>query len=261
MIQSKKIGRPCRVERLYPIKIKYGVSRAPWGEARYTEIGEDFPLLIKFIDAKEKLSVQVHPEGKTEMWYVIKAEEGAELILGLADGVTKDEFKKAVESGDPMPLLNRIKVHSGETYFIPAGLVHAIGGGILVAEIQQNLDITYRLYDYGRGRELHTEKAFCAMREFSEKDIEDMQFSRGKTDPECTVNCEYFSVFKIDLNGERKFCPESTFHSLLCIQGSADIVCNNEKYPLTAGDCYILPQGVDEYTLFGAAQILLSKIY
>lgn len=240
--------------------MEYGVSRAPWGEARYTEVDGDFPLLIKFIDAREKLSVQVHPQGKTEMWYVLKSEEGAELTLGLADGVTENEFKKAVESGDPMPLLNRVKVHAGESYFIPAGLVHAIGGGILVAEIQQNLDITYRLYDYGRGRELHTEKAFCAMREFSEKGIEDLRFSRGKTDSECIANCEFFSVFKIDLNGERKFCAEGPFSSLICIQGSAEIVCGNEKYPLAFGDCYVLPQGVGEYTLCGTAEILLSKV-
>ncbi len=248
------------MSHLLSSKIEYGVSHAPWGAAYIAELGEGSPLLIKFIDAREALSVQVHPEGKTEMWYIVRADEGAELILGLAEGVTKEELERAVRNGDPAPLLNRVKVKTGESYFIPAGLVHAIGGGILVAEIQQNFDITYRMYDYGRGRELHLEKAFHAMRELSEEDIENLRYSRGKPDHECIANCEFFSVFKIELDGERKFCVENTPHTLLCLGGNAELACGGEKYQIKSDDCLLLPKGAGEYTLRGKAEILLSKI-
>ena len=140
--------------------------------------GGEFPLLIKFIDAADDLSVQVHPDdeyaakvendvGKTEMWHIVEAEPGAKLVYGLADGVTPQDFVLAVREGKTQSALKYVEVHAGETYFIPAGLVHAIGGGILLAEVQQNCDLTYRVYDFdrldknGKPRELHTEKALC----------------------------------------------------------------------------------------------------
>ena len=120
-----------------------------------------FPLLIKFIDARDRLSIQVHPSddyalaneneyGKTEVWYIVEADEGAELVFGLSRDYTKEAFDKAVAENTVETLLNRVKVHAGEVYFIPSGLVHAIGAGILICEIQQNSNVTYRVYDYGR---------------------------------------------------------------------------------------------------------------
>ena len=142
----------------------------------YAEKFRDFPLLVKLIDAEAPLSVQVHPDdeyahtkgepfGKTEMWYILEAQEGAQLVYGLKNGTSKEELEKALKGGTTAEVLNYVDVKAGESYFIPAGMVHAIGKGILIAEIQQNSDTTYRLYDYdrvdkdGKKRPLHIEDA------------------------------------------------------------------------------------------------------
>ena len=145
----------------------------PWFPNSEKKIGEfwfsepDSPLLIKFLFTTENLSVQVHPNdeqaadlepgcrGKTEMWHILKAEPGAKLAMGLATDLTKDQLRSACEDGSVMELLRWVPAIPGETWFIPAGTIHAIGAGITLAEIQQNSDVTYRLYDYGRNRELH----------------------------------------------------------------------------------------------------------
>ena len=174
--------------------------------------GGRFPLLVKFIDAADDLSIQVHPDneyaarvegdsGKTEMWYIIDAPPGAEIIYGLRKGCTKEDLKKALEAGAPREALNYVKVKPGDSFFIPAGLVHAIGRGIFIAEIQQNCDLTYRVYDYGRldlsgkPRELHTKKAFDVIRTFSREDIERLRMSAlnsGEYDKSVLSHCEYF---------------------------------------------------------------------
>ena len=158
-------------------------------------IGGVFPLLVKLIDAGDRLSVQVHPDdayaarvendrGKTEMWYIVDAEEGAEIICGLREGVSHADFEKAIADRTLDAVLHHQPVHAGETYFIPAGLPHAIGGGILIAEIQQNCDLTYRVYDYDRRqkdgtlRELHVEKALDVIRGFEKEEIEALQYAR-----------------------------------------------------------------------------------
>ncbi len=170
-------------------------------------VKQPFPLLIKWIDARDKLSVQVHPDdllaaaegdqGKTEMWYILDAEPGAELIYGLKPGLTKADLQTAMEEGRIGDVLHHQPVKKGETYFIPAGMIHGIGAGILIAEIQQNSDITYRLYDYdrtdasGNKRPLHQKKGLAAVKIFTEEEQISIRFARGK---QGLVNCPYFYV-------------------------------------------------------------------
>ena len=196
-----------------------------------------FPVLVKFIDACDKLSVQVHPAdeyalanenslGKTEMWYIADADEGAGIYLGFKEEISRETFERAIRENTLTDYLKFIPVKPGESYFIPAGLAHAICGGILIAEIQQNSDLTYRIYDYdrvganGKKRELHVERALDAVRSFEAEEINAIRYSRGgESDPECLADSEYFSVYKIALDGERTFCADrSSFHSLLCVK-------------------------------------------
>lgn len=151
----------------------------------------DFPLLVKLIDASDRLSVQVHPSdenSKTEMWYILAAEENARLIAGFKEDMDKETLKKSAENGTLEQYMNFVPVHAGDSFFIPAGLVHAIGKGIVILEIQQNSDTTYRLYDYNRGREIHVEKAVaCA----------DLSKYKPHMFPKnCLASCEFFKVYK-----------------------------------------------------------------
>ena len=162
------------------------------GEQVYKQFGNQFPLLIKFIDANQDLSVQVHPDdgyaarvendrGKTEMWIVLEAAMGAELIFGTNRDFTQDELRSAIENGTLEDLMNYVPVKAGDVFFIPAGLIHAIGSGILIAEIQQNCDTTYRVYDYNRRqadgslRALHIDDAVACSRHFTDEEVEALQ--------------------------------------------------------------------------------------
>lgn len=236
----------------------------------YLETDAPFPLLIKFIDAADKLSVQVHPDdalaaldgdqGKTEMWYIMEAEEGAELIYGLKPGKTAADFKAAVEAGNVDAVLHHQPVKAGETYFIPAGMIHGIGAGILVAEIQQNSDLTYRVYDYdrvgadGKKRPLHIEKSIEAAKEFTPAQVEALQFEAGK---EGIVNCCYFKV-------EEKaggFSGNATdFEVLMVTEGSGTVAAGGEEVPLKAGECCYLPAGMGAYTVAGELKTLRVKV-
>lgn len=236
------------------------------GEAGGNLIGPDFsehrfPLLVKLIDAGDALSVQVHPDndyaarveqdqGKTEMWYILEADEGAELICGLTDGATNEDFIRSVEEGDPMRVLKKCPVKAGECYFIPAGMPHAIGKGILIAEIQQNCDLTYRVYDYDRRgadgslRELHVEKACHVVRAFSEEEIEELRYARRSdtlVNGEILADCAYFRVERLTV-GERTHLPESALmRHFLCLSGEGSLLCGGERYPIAKGDSYYLP--------------------
>ena len=161
-----------------------------------TDFPKKFPLLIKLLDANDDLSIQVHPNddyaariendcGKTEMWYIVDADEGAEIICGLADGMDAKGFAGAVAEGRTLDALKRRRVHPGDVYFIPAGLPHAIGKGILIAEIQQNCDLTYRVYDYdridasGNKRELHVDKALDVVRPFTDGEVDAIRYAKA----------------------------------------------------------------------------------
>lgn len=242
---------------------------------------EQFPILIKLIDAKKDLSVQVHPDneyalknegqyGKTEMWYVVDCEPGARLLYGFSKELTPDEFARQIRENTLPASLNSVPVKKGDVFFIPSRTVHAIGAGILVAEIQQNSDVTYRIYDYGRlgtdgkPRQLHIEKAAQAA------DLHPVvPNSRPEGEPRknggalCTLlaSCEYFTVEHIELNGEASFCADQkSFHCLLCLDQSAVIRADGKEYRIRKGETVFLPAGTGTYTLAGEADLLLTYL-
>ncbi len=242
--------------------------------------GGEFPLLIKFIDAADDLSVQVHPDdeyaarvendvGKTEMWHIVEAEPGAKLVYGLGDGVTPEDFARAVREGKTQSALKQVEVHTGESYFIPAGLVHAIGGGILLAEVQQNCDLTYRVYDFdrldknGKPRELHTEKAIECVKCFSDEDIDAIRFEccTDGRDGEILADCRYFKVRRLEVSGERHVdVTKESFIHLLCVKGDGKLICGGEEHEIKRGDSYFLPARLGNATLTGDMTVILSQI-
>lgn len=237
-----------------------------------------FPLLIKFIDAEDNLSVQVHPDdeyglknanslGKTEMWYIIDAKPGAQLVYGLKDGVSNEEFAQAIKDGKVEEKLNYVSVKKGDVFFIPSGLVHAIGSGILLAEIQQNSNITYRVYDYnrigkdGKPRELHVKDALNVIVNRKQEDIEKIQFSTNVKNTNTLASCEYFTVEKHNISDIYiGFTDEESFASLLCLDGNGTIIYNNEEFALSKGDSYFIPAGIGEFKISGDLEVIISKI-
>lgn len=221
---------------------------------------KSFPLLIKFIDAAEDLSVQVHPDdayaeqhetecGKAEMWYIIDALPDSSIFLGLADGCTPESL---FETDDPTKALKEIKVSAGEAYFIPAGTPHAIGKGILLAEVQQNSDLTYRIWDYDRqnGRELHREKARDVVKHTDCGRI--VADKAGILVRFCGI-----SVRLLDIYSSVRMSKD-TFYSLLCVDGRATIVCDGDEYEISKGDSYFIPKALNELQIKGRARILVS---
>lgn len=242
-----------------------------------------FPLLIKLIDAADRLSVQVHPDdayaarvehdrGKTEMWYIVDADPDAEIVCGLRPDVGRAEFADAVRAGRIEDVLHRQKVKPGEAYFIPAGLLHAIGRGILIAEIQQNCDLTYRVYDYnrrgadGKPRELHIEKALDVVRPFTEEEINAIRFSRRSdtlADGEVLADCDFFRVERLTLTGQTVTLPEfAGMRHLLCVDGEATITCGDIDYSAAKGEnreSWFLPPHLP-MTVSGTGTLLFSAV-
>jgi len=239
--------------------------------------GTRFPLLIKFIDAADRLSIQVHPDdsyaipnegelGKTEMWYIVEADPGAQLVYGLKDGLSAADFAEAVHSGCIGDTLRYTEVHKGETYFIPAGQVHAIGAGILIAEIQQSSNVTYRVYDYDRRqadgtlRQLHTDKALDVVKIRSDEEIDAIRYANAAPEETLLAACPFFRVRRFDAGHlPRTVTPADSFIHLLCVEGAGEIVCGSETYALAAGDSYFIPRGCAPCTVTGDAVILLSE--
>ena len=226
-----------------------------------------FPLLIKLIDAKTDLSVQVHPSdkyalehegefGKTEMWYVLDAEEGAKLYYGFKENITKDEFKKHIENGTLESILNAVKVKKGDCFFMPSGTIHAIGGGILIAEIQQHSNTTYRVYDYNRRdkdgnlRPLHIEKAL---------DVTNLTPPPvfKNQDDETLASCEYFTVKKREVKGKlESYADEYSFVSILCLDGKVEFL----GLELQKGECAFVPSGMGSFEICGNGSIIESRV-
>ena len=241
----------------------------------------EFPLLIKFIDAADRLSVQVHPDdsyaarmendrGKTEMWYIVDADKDAEIICGLVDGIDNTSFCTALREGRLMSVLKAQKVRAGETYFIPAGLPHAIGKGILIAEIQQNCDLTYRVYDYDRRqadgslRELHITKACDVIRPFDADEIDAIRYSRELPASRDTIlaDCDYFRVEKLALSKDTHTLFQNGYlRHLLVIDGEGTIECDGVSYPFRRGNSILLPASLDHLTLTGDGTVLISTAY
>ncbi|MBQ7368507.1 MAG: class I mannose-6-phosphate isomerase [Clostridia bacterium] len=225
-----------------------------------------FPVLNKFIDAKENLSVQVHPSddyalrnensfGKTEMWYIVSAERGAGIYLGFNREVTKTEFEKAIKENRLTELLNFYEVKAGESYFIPSGTIHAIGKGCLIYEIQQNSNLTYRVYDYartdknGKPRELHIEKA---LKVTNLNKFTPVSFGAG-----VLGQSEYFTVKKINVAGRYALnTAQSSFACITCVKGTGELA--GEK--ISRGDSFFVPAGYGEYEAIGEMELIETKI-
>ena len=239
-----------------------------WGEA--CEKFPFFPTLTKFIDAKEKLSVQVHPSdsyalknegqfGKTEMWYVVEADEGAGLYMGLRRESTPEEFLAAVNNGTVEELLSFKEVHRGDVFFIPSGTIHAIGAGVVIFEIQQNSTLTYRLYDYmrrdkdGNLRELHVEKAMKVSL------LEPYREAKFDTDDESVIGkCEYFETRKYTLKFTKTSfnVDKNSFLSVTCVKGNGLI----EGEKISRGDTFFCPAGAGEITVEGDLEIITVRV-
>ena len=238
----------------------------------------DLPILIKLIDAKDRLSVQVHPDnkyalenegefGKTEMWYIVDCEPGAKLIYGFTEKIGKNEFAKRIENNTLDAVMNYVPVKKGDVFFIKAGTLHAIGKGILIAEIQQNSNTTYRVSDYGRlgadgkPRELHIDKALDVT-ELKPSSVPYGNIGDKKTFSFGTcrhlAKCEYFDVTYIELNGKKRFVSNGSFISLLVIDGKTEIEYNGGKITVGKGDSVLIPKGLP-VRIKGQAGIVCSK--
>lgn len=230
-----------------------------------------FPLLVKFIDANDKLSVQVHPNdeyanknengefGKTEMWYIVHAEKGSKLISGLHPGTTKDEFKKNLEQGKIEESLNYVSVKAGDVVFIPAGRVHAITPGLVINEIQQNSDVTYRVYDWGRvgfdgkPRDLHVEKSLDVINfnDFA-PGVAKLHYSHvGTNIMSILVKCLYFQVDKYVLNEKIKFTSDkSSFNIISVVDGYGVLNWERKELQLEKGDTILVPACINSYAIY-----------
>lgn len=242
---------------------------------------EFFPLLIKFIDAKQNLSIQVHPDdeyamrvegeyGKTEAWYILDCDPDAELILGFNREVSVEEFKEAAKSDAMMDICNKIKVKKGDLFFIESGTMHAICKGILLAEVQQNSNTTYRIYDYGRlgndgkPRELHVDKAadvtkLCppALSDATERKTE---VFKNATRAELT-KCDLFAMYKLDVDGKyTATADDESFVSLLCLEGNGTVKCGETELTLAKGESIFIPASSGEFTVEGKLEILESTL-
>ena len=241
-----------------------------------------FPLLIKIIDAADKLSVQVHPDnayaashgldaGKTEMWYVLSAKEGASLVSGLREGVTPQALKESALDGTCENNLNYVPVKKGDCFYIPAGLVHAIGEGILIAEIQQNSNTTYRLYDYdrvgadGKKREIHIDKAAEVVKtqfDMSGVTVGKEVYDKNGIKTAILCKCDYFSVMRMNLekNVSAAFAEKGNMKHLLFTEGSGYLRCGDARYPFIKGNSYLLPKACPTVEVFAEedAEVIVS---
>ncbi|MCX7884770.1 MAG: class I mannose-6-phosphate isomerase [Caloramator sp.] len=238
-----------------------------------------FPLLIKFIDAKDKLSIQIHPDddyallnegdmGKSEMWYIIDAKEDAKLIYGVKKGISKEDFEKAISNGNLEEYVNYVNVKKGDSVFIPSGTIHAILDGIVVAEIQQNSDTTYRVYDYNRvdsrgmKRQLHIKKALDVINfDFEGKIIKKDEIILDGYDVENIANCKYFVVDKINVKKCYKDkCNGQTFHAYTAVEGEGELIHNNINYKINSGNSFLIPSSIGEYEIRGKITLLKSYL-
>ena len=205
--------------------------------------------------------------GKTEMWYIIDAKPNAKLVYGLKEGCTVAMLKDAIDNGNVEEMLNYVPVKKGDVFFIPSGLVHAIGAGILLAEIQQNSNITYRVYDYnrvgkdGKPRELHVNDALNVIVNRTESEIDKIRFSTNVKNNTTLASCEYFTVDKYTLNGEITLnTDKKSFNSVLCLDGCGTLEFNGECFSVTKGDSYFIPANLGNYTIKGNLEIVVSKL-
>jgi len=233
-----------------------------------------FPVLVKFIDAQDDLSIQVHPRdtdevllpgeaGKTECWYILDAQPGAKLYLGFREKITQEAFAHAIKTQTLMEYVQAFEVQAGEFYFIPAGTLHAIGRDVLLAEVQQNSDTTYRVYDYGRlqngaPRALHVEQALAVTDLVPYTPQKPSEQTAGLRE---LVRCAYFAVEEWDGAGEfAGTAGAESFVSLLVLQGGAVLTCAGEEMKISKGESVCIPAGAGEYHIKGDCRVLITTV-
>ena len=235
------------------------------GSQVYENTGDEFPLLIKFIDALTDLSIQVHPndelaavrhngsKGKTEMWYVVAADEGAHLLTGLTEKITPEEYAAKVADGSITDVLARYDVHPGDVFFLPAGRIHAICGGCFIAEIQQTSNITYRIYDYGRlgldgkPREVHTELAKDAI-DYTVYDNYRTEYTPVQNEEQEVVSCRYFttSIYDLTLPYAKDLSEMDSFLVVMCLSGTGTLEVDGEQVSVHQGETVLIPASADD---------------
>ncbi|MDP4205017.1 MAG: mannose-6-phosphate isomerase [Bacteroidota bacterium] len=251
------------------------------GDKVYERFGEEFPLLIKFIDANDDLSIQVHPGdelskerhnafGKTEMWYVLQADPGAKLISGFSKQIDKEVYLKHLEENTLEEILNSEEVKAGDVFFIPAGRVHAIGKGLLIAEIQQTSDVTYRIYDYnrrddkGETRELHTELALDAI-DFTYHDNYRTKYTAAPNESSELVTCQYFTTNLLTLGKsiEKDYNDLDSFIIYICLEGEYILGYNSgQTLKVQKGETILVPACLENFTLSPVTEeVKLLEVY
>jgi len=250
------------------------------GEKIFDTYGEKFPLLFKFIDANDVLSIQVHPDdelarerhndnGKTEMWYVIAAEEGAELISGFNREMDKETYLRHLNNNTLPEILNHEKVQAGDVFYLPAGRVHAIGAGILLAEIQQTSDITYRIYDWnrvgkdGNPRQLHTDQALDAI-DYTYYGEYKTHYELKKNEASNLVQCDYFTtnILELDKPRQRDMIELDSFVVYMCMDGKVEITYNEENSVLIEkGETILVPNSIEHLVYIPHPSVKLLEVY
>lgn len=250
------------------------------GEDVYNKYGNEFPVLIKLIDASDWLSIQVHPDdelaaqrkigrGKTEMWYVLGADEGAELISGFNRKLSKEEYLENLQQKTLPQIMNYERVAPGDVYFMPAGRVHALGPGVLLAEIQETSDTTYRIYDWdrtddeGNSRELHIEEALDAF-DFEVHSKYNTDYAREEDKTVRLASCEHFTTNLVTLEHhavEKDFSNLDSFVAFLCTEGKAVILYEEEKYNIEMGELVLIPAIIDKLSISPLKKTTLLEVF
>ena len=256
---------------------RYGADLV--GEDVYRRHGDQFPLLIKFIDAKRDLSVQVHPddemahrlhgcEGKSEMWYIVEADGGAVIRTGFNRTITPEVFDRLLADGSILDAVNSEESHPGDVFYIPAGQIHAIGAGNFLVEIQQSCDITYRVWDYNRRdadgnlRQLHVKEAREAL-DFAAHDGKVQEQPRIDAGLTQLVECPVFSVHRLEFEGSYEWCPSEprNFVAMICIHGEATLLADGlAPVTLHQGETALVPAVVDRVEMNGTARLLMATV-
>ena len=248
------------------------------GKENYEHFGDEFPLLIKFIDACQDLSIQVHPNdevarrhgkgrGKTEMWYCLESQENAFLYNGLKQQITPGQYKEMVDNDTITDALARYEVSEGDVFFIPAGRIHSIGAGCFVTEIQQTSDVTYRIYDFkrkdknGNYRELHTEKAAESI-DFTVLDNYRTTYAPKRNEGVQIACCPYFTTAVYDLTEPMTldYTDLDSFVILIAVKGEGKLVCGDEELPFRMGDTVLLPATTNEVKVEGTVKFLETYV-
>jgi len=250
------------------------------GDKVFAQFGQKFPLLIKFIDAKEALSIQLHPDdvlakqrhnsfGKTEMWYIVEVDPGGNLVVGFKETTDKETYLRHVKEKNLLALLNVEEVKPGQVYFIPTGRIHAIGAGVLLAEIQQTSDITYRIYDWdrkdaeGKGRELHTSLALDAI-DYTALERYDTPYTKVKNKATEIIDCRYFTtnMLSIDAPVELNHRDKDSFIIYICVKGAVTIQYGKEsKEKLKKGETVLMPASLKTFSFVPEETAELLEVY